>query len=216
MTAVLTPLIRHALLPLSVLALAATAQAGSAPTPGWNEATNGDFSGDGLTPNFVSLLAGGSTSVIGTTGRPAFGDPVDRDYFTITIPAGFELSALTVLPGTVPLINVGFIAVMNGSTFTVPPDTQSAAGLLGFSLYSENDVDTDILPSMGGATAQSLGATGFNPPLPAGNYAFWVQETGVGVATYGFSFAVTAVPEPATALTLLAGLALLGAALKRR
>ncbi len=202
-------LFRRIALPVGLLAMAAAAQAGGV---GWDESVNGDLSGDGLSPTFVNLLAG-DTTVRGVTGRAEFGSPVDRDYFTVVVPAGFELSALIVLPGTVPLVNVGFIAVMNGNTFTVPPDTQSAAGLLGFALYSENDIGNDILPAM---AIPALGSSGFTPPLPAGNYAFWVQETGVGVAPYGFSFAVTAVPEPATALSMLAGLALLAGALKRR
>ena len=216
----MTPTVRRVLqqfaLPAALMGLGAAAHAGVLPPPlplGWNESVNGDLSGDGLVPTFISLAGGAETSVIGATGRAVTGGPVDRDYFRINVPAGFELSALTVLPGTVPLINVGFIAVMNGSTFTVPPDTQSAEGLLGFALYSENDVGNDILPAMG---ISALGSIGFTPPLPAGNYSFWVQETGTGVAPYGFSFAVTAVPEPATALTLLAGLTLLAAALKRR
>ncbi len=203
-------LFRHAALPVTLLALASAAQAGV--PPGWNEALNGDLSGDGLAPTFISLAIG-DTIVRGTTGRPFAGGPVDRDYFSFTVPAGFELSSVTVLAGTVPLVNVGFIAVMNGSSFTVPPDAQSAEGLLGFALYSENDIGNDILPAMG---IPALGSTGFTPPLPAGSYSFWVQETGVGVAPYGFALAVTAVPEPATALTLLAGLALLGATLKHR
>lgn len=212
MTPQLSSLMRRAALPLSLLALATAAQAGGAPT-GWNEAVNGDLSGDHLAPTFVGLLAGGTTTVSGVTGRAVTGGPIDRDYFSISIPAGFELSSLTLLEGTVPLVDVGFIAVMNGSSFTVPPTTESAAGLLGFALYSENDIGNDILPAM---SIPALGSSGFTPPLPAGDYSFWVQETGVGVAPYGFAFAVTAVPEPATALSLLAGLALLAAALKRR
>lgn len=203
-------LFRRAALSAAMLFTAMMAQAGV--SSGWNEAVDGDLSGDGLAPSVVGL-APGTTFVRGVTGRAVAGGPVDRDYFTVSIPAGFELSSLTVLEGTVPLVDVGFIAVMNGSTFTVPPDTQSAAGILGFALYSQNDIGNDILPAMGIST---VGSTGFTPPLPAGAYSFWVQETGVGVAPYGFAFAVTAVPEPATALSLLAGLALLGAALKRR
>lgn len=207
------PFFRRIALPLALAALGGAAQAGSVPAAGWNEDANGDLSGNHLAPTFISLLEGGVTNVVGKTGRPLAGADVDRDYFTFTVPAGFELSSLTVLAGTVPLINVGFIALMNGSSFTVPPDTQSAEGLLGFALYSENDIGMDILPAM---AIPALGSSGFTPPLPAGSYSFWVQETGVGVATYGFGFAVTPVPEPATALTLLAGLALLAAAVKRR
>ncbi len=212
MKAHIRPLLRLAALPLSLLALAAAAQAGN-PAPGWNEAVNGDLSGNNLLPTFVTL-ASGQTTVSGLTGRAVPGGPVDRDYFTITVPAGFVLSSLTVLPGTEVLVEVGFIGMMSGSSFTVPPDAQSAAGMLGFRLYSENDIGNDILEPMG--LFPELGASGFSTPLPAGSYSFWVQETGVGVARYGFGFGVTPVPEPATALTLLAGLGLLAGALRRR
>ncbi len=208
-----TSFLRRTALSVSVLALCSAAQAGAQPASGWNEAVNGDLSTVGPSPTLVSLLAGGVTNVIGTTGASIAG-VVDRDYFTVNVPAGFELSSLSVLPGTQPLGSVGFIAVMQGSSFTVSPTSFSAVGLLGFALYGENDIGTDILPAMGIDTG--IGQTGFTPPLPAGNYSFWVQETGVGAAPYGFAFGVTAVPEPATALTLLAGLALLATAMKRR
>ena len=62
----------------------------------------------------------------------------------------------------------------------------------------------------------SPGAVGYTGSLPAGTYTVWVQETGTGVAAYGFDFSVSQVPEPASALMLLAGVAGLGLALKRR
>lgn len=197
----------------ALLALAAGAQAGSTPATGWDEAVNGDLTNNNLQPNVLNVNLGGFTIVRGTTGRAFAGGPIDLDYFTFTVPVGYELSAMMLLQGTVPLINSGFVGLMAGNSFTVPPTTQSAVGMLGISLYSENDIGTDLLPVMG---IPSIGSSGFTPPLPAGAYSFWVQETGIGVASYGFGFAVTPVPEPATVLTMLAGLALLGAALKRR
>ena len=55
------------------------------------------------------------------------------------------------------------------------------------------------------------GAIGFTPPLPAGDYTFWMQQTGANSATYQFDFIVT--PEPATAGLLFAAAVLL---LRRR
>jgi hypothetical protein len=202
--------LRRAAIPLALLCFSAAASAGSA--TGWNEAVNGDFSGDGLAPTFVSLGLG-SNLIRGTTGRAVTAGPVDRDYFSITVPAGHVLTSMEVLPGTVALFDGSFIGLMSGSAFTVPPTTSDATGLLGWTLFSENDVGEDLLPKM---ATPFFGSSGFTTPLPAGSYAFWVQETGVGTASYGFSLTVTAVPEPATALSLLGGLALLSAALKRR
>ena len=187
-----------------------TAHAGA--TAGWNEAVNGDFSNNGLAPNFVFLQEGISI-IKGTSGRAVIDGPVDTDYFTITIPEGFTLDSMEILPGTLSVGDGSFIALMVGPQFTVPPDTQSAQGMLGWSLFGDGNIGSDVLLFM---AAPSFGSSGYDTPLPAGQYSFWVQETGVGVATYVFAVQVTAVPEPATALTLLAGLGLLAGALKRR
>jgi PEP-CTERM motif len=191
----------------ALLGLAGTVQAAD-----WNEAVNGDLSGDGLVPTVLSVAAG-SNAVRGTTGREFAGGPVDRDYFTLTVPAGHELSELNVLAGTLTLGDGSFIGLMSGSTFTVPPTTQTANGLLGWTLFNENNIGDDLLGFM---STPNFGSSGFSPPLPAGSYSFWVQETAVGVSTYALSLTVTAVPEPATALFMLGGLAALAAARKRR
>lgn len=188
------------------------AQAGNALPVAWNEAVNGDFSGNGLSPTVVTL-AEGSNVVIGTTGRDGSTLLVDRDYFTITVPAGYEFVSMLVLPGTTDIGFGSFIGIMNGSSFTVPPDAATADGLLGWTLYDSGNIGGDLLAFM---SAPSLGSSGFQIPLPAGSYTFWVQETGVGVANYVFDLQLAPVPEPATALTMLAGLGLLGAALRRR
>jgi hypothetical protein len=204
------PLLRTASSAAALLLAVAAAPAGA--TLAWNEAVNGDFSNNRLAPTAVPLV-GGVNEIWGTTGRAVAGGPVDLDYFTITIPDGSVLSSLTVLEGTVPLGDVGFIALVEGNVFTVAPDTQSAAGLLGWFTYSESSVGQDILPQM---AFPSFGSTGFDVPLQAGTYSFWVQETGVGTAPYRFAFDVSPIPEPATALSLLAGLGLLAGALRRR
>lgn len=192
-----------ALVPFTLLALA-----GSVHAADWNEAVHGDLSGMGLAPTVLSLAAG-SNAVRGTTGRVVAGGPVDLDYFTITVPVGFELSELTVLAGTSVLGDGSFIGLMSGSSFTVLPTTPTAAGLLGWTLFSETNIGDDLLGFM---STPSFGSTGFASPLPAGSYSFWVQETAVGVSTYALSLTVTAVPEPSTALSMMAGLALLAAA----
>lgn len=198
-------------LPALTLALLGAAALPAGAT-GWNEALQGDFSNNGLAPTVVPLAAG-TQLVAGSTGRAVAGGPVDRDYFTVTIPAGFVLESMEILPGTASVGDGSFIGLMAGSSFTVPPDTGDASGLLGWTLYGEGNVGSDLLLFMSGP---SFGSSGFDVPLAAGTYSFWVQETGVGTATYRFAMTVSAVPEPATALSLLAGLGLLGAALRRR
>lgn len=180
--------------------------AGAHAATAWDEAVSGDLANVGTSPTAVSLGLG-SNIVTGTTGRSAAG-VVDRDYFNFTLPAGWQLDSLTVLPGTTFLgpSGLSFIAVQAGTQVTVNPTGGSATGLLGWWHYNVNDIGTNILPSIG----VGPGASGFVGSLPAGSYAFWIQETGTGTAAYNFDFSVSAVPEASTALLLMAGLAGLG------
>ena len=192
----------RALVPAVLAVCAASAQASVA----WDEATQGDFANGGLAPTALTL-GPGSNLVRGSTGRTA--GVVDRDYFRFTLPEGWQLDTLTVLPGSsfLGLGAASFIAVQAGPQLTVNPTGGSASGLLGWHHYSENDVGTDILGLMG----IGIGAIGFSGPLPAGTYSFWVQDTGTGVAEYRFDFAVSAVPEPAGWALALLGLGVLAA-----
>ncbi len=196
----------------SAAVLAAGLCASAQATTVWDEAVSGDLANLGATPTAVSFGLG-SNVIRGTTGRDAAG-VVDRDYFTFTVAAGWQLETLTVLPGSTFLggAAASFIGMQVGPVMTVDPDSGSATGLLGWWLYNENDIGNDILQQMG----SSPGAVGYTGALPAGTYTVWVQETGTGVAAYGFDFAVTQVPEPATALLMLAGVAGLGLGLRRR
>src|SRR4051812_34443130 len=82
----------------------------------YNEAVMGDFAGSGLTPTGGIVTSAGSNQILGTTGNT--GTP-DRDYFTVTIPTGLQLNAITVLPGTTAG-NLSFIGVQAGSQVTLP------------------------------------------------------------------------------------------------
>jgi len=168
----------------------------------WDESVSGDLANVGTGPTGVTLGLGSNT-VTGTTGRSAAG-VVDRDYFVFTLPTGWRLDFVTMLPGTTFLgpSGLGFIGVQAGTQVTVNPTGGSATGLLGWWHYNENDMGTDILPSIGAGPL----AIGFIGSLPAGSYAFWIQETATGTAAYNFDFGVSAVPEASTSLMLLAGL----------
>lgn len=196
-------------------ALAATLTAGltqvAHAATAWNETVSGDLANVGTSPTAVSLVAG-SNLMIGTTGRPG-GGAVDRDYFSFTLPAGFQLDTVTLLDGVfLGPGSASFIGVQAGPQVTVNPTGGSATGLLGWVHYGENDIGTDVLGLMG----IGFGATGFAGSLPAGTYSFWIQETGNGTAAYRFDFGVSVVPEPASALLLLGGVAGLLAARRLR
>lgn len=177
----------------------------------WNEAVSGDLANVGTSPTTVNFGLG-SNVITGTTGR--ISGVIDRDYFTFTLPAGWQIDTLTVLPGTTFLggASASFIGVQVGTQMTVDPESNSPAGLLGWWLYNENDINNDILQQMG----SSPGASGYVGSLPAGSYTFWVQENATGTAAYSFEFQVSQVPEPAAALMLLAGLGGLGLLRRRR
>lgn len=185
----------------TLLAFAGSAQAAVV----WDEAVDGDLSNSGLAPSFVALSAG-SNQVLGVTGRDVPGGTVDREYFSITVPVGHVLSAMLLLPGSGIIGGASFIGLQAGPLFTVPSNTPDATGMLGWWLYDVGTVGSDLLPLM---AVPSNGSSGFSVPLGAGNYSFWVQETGVGAAPYSFDLQVTAVPELPSLALLLAGLAAL-------
>lgn len=178
----------------------------------WDESVNGDLSNNGLVPSFAALVAG-SNELRGTTGRAFAGGPVDRDYLHITVPAGHVLQAVQVLAGTTTFGGGSFIGLQAGPQVTLPVDTFSAAGLLGWTLFGPDEIGTDILGAM---SLPANGSSGFEIPLPEGSYALWIQETGVASVSYALEFSVVAVPEAPTAAMLLGGLALLAGALRRR
>jgi len=196
---------------LCALLLLAGIVPGARAATAWDESISGDLSNVGTAPTIVSLDLG-SNILSGTTGRSTGG--VDRDYFVFTLPAGSQLDTLTLLPGSTFLgpSAVSFIAVQAGPQVTVSPTGGSAAGLLGWWHYGENDLGTDILPLIG----IGLGASGFTGSLQAGTYAFWIQDTGSGSAAYRFDFGVSAVPEPGVGLLLAGGLVVLQCLRQRR
>ena len=176
----------------------------------YNEAVSGDFSNVGLNPTSLGTLTLGSNQTLGTTGRGNAG--LDRDYFTFNVPSGLRLVSLIELPGTISG-GVSFIGLQAGSQVTLPTNTSSAAGLLGWTHYGPGDVNTDILPRMGIA---SNGSSGFTTPLGAGNYSLWIQDFNTGQFSYGFRFGVqAAVPEPGS-IALLVGVSAMGALMRRR
>ena len=168
----------------------------------WDEAIDGDISGDYMNPTQM-FTKGVNNHVIFTT----VGDnpEQDREYFTFTIAEGYELVSI-VLDGfdTDPESNLGFFGVASGTSFPTPPDAPDPTQLLGYALVGEADVGDDILQLMG----QGGGSIGFTGPLGPGSYTFWAQETGPSDDVWDLNFIVTEVPSPgALALIGVAGLA---------
>lgn len=179
-----------------------------------DESSDGDLGNTGTAPTDLGTLAAGSNIVYGTTGRNDLG-VVDRDYFVVTIPEHYSLMGLTILPGTTAggTRSVGFLAIEKGSQVTLPTNAASAAGLLGWIHYSPNDINHNVLAKIG---TPANGSSGFIPPLPAGQYAFWVQELSTGSYDYGFELQVAPVPEPGTMALCLTGAIACGVWFRRR
>lgn len=151
---------------------------------GYSEKKSGDLSDDGLNPTTVKLKLG-DNFISGKYGVK--NGVVERDYFTIKIPAGQQLAALFLEPETKVGFNVSFIGVQAGNQVTVPPVGGSPEDLLGWTHYGTADEGTDILPAIG----EGDGAQGFVPPLGPGTYSFWVQETSTCKCQYKFKYVVT-------------------------
>lgn len=170
----------------------------------WDEDSYGDLSDDRFDPTPL-YMPEGVWSLYAYSG--VYGEGIwDREYFTVTIPAGAQLSQL-ILVDYFGEDEAAFVGVQAGATMTVDPDNATPAELLGWYLFGPaiETLGTDYLPLIG----QGPGSIGFSPPLPAGQYTFWMQQAGP-ICNYQWDFVVT--PEPGS--LLLASLAL--AALFRR
>jgi hypothetical protein len=199
-----------------LLALALSLDAGAADL---DEAVAGDFSGDRDTPTRWVLdhastgSVPGSNVLTGITGR--IGGVVDRDYLHVVVPDGHEWVALRVGNQTTVGGGGSFIGLAAGPVMPLAPDAGDASGLLGFRVYTQADRNTDIFPAM---AAGGNGASGFDVPLPAGDYAVWIQELASGSYRYRLNFVLAPVPEPAVGLLAALGLATVAsvARLRRR
>lgn len=180
----------------AVLALSASASAQFSVV--WDEVTQGDISDDRFAPNAFTLVPGDNLFFGVIEGDDGMGG-LDRDYFTITVPAGFQLSQM-ILTGYLSADFAAFVGFQAGPIFQNPPDMVTPDDLLGWVLINPELIEQDLLPLMG---AQGQG---FTPPLGEGSYAFWVQQTGL-FTEWSASFVVEEVPAPGTAMVGLVGLA---------
>ena len=147
----------------------------------FDEETDGEISGDANSP--LSLqLADGSNVLNGTVVAS------DIDYVTVNVPAGSELSAINLVGYESAGNDQSFIGIQQGTVFTEPPVDTVVGNLLGFTLFGTALVGSDILPNIGSGD----GAQGFSGALPAGDYTFWIQETGDAPATWSLDLVVSA------------------------
>ena len=176
---------------LILLAASATAQAFI-----YDETTDPDLSGDRLVPTLLSAVPGNNLLVLTSASG-------DRDYFTFAVPTGYLLSSIFHLSYS-SNDNLSFFGLQSGSTLTEDPTSPNAANLLGYTHFGTGTANTEIIDELATSDSLPAPAQGFTAPLSAGNYTFWVQQTGES-ATYSFNFALTAVPEPQQWVLMLGG-----------
>lgn len=151
----------------------------NAPTALYDEATDGDITDDATNPLALDLQ-NGSNVINGTVIAG------DLDYVTVHVPAGHVLSALDLVDFD-STDDLSFIGIQRGTVFTEPPTETQVENLLGFTLIGPDVAGTDILPNIG----TGEGAQGFTAPLEAGDYTFWIQQTGPELVGYSLDLVVS-------------------------
>ena len=189
--------------PLAVAVLAMAPIAGlAAADVVYDEAIDGELSADPNAPTFINVGEGNNT-VIAVTDQ----DGDDRDIFTFNVAEGYELVGVLLDifdTNTDDPANLGFIGFSAGDVLGTDPLAPNPSVLLGYALVNIGDSGTDIFDLMSGGG----GSQGYDGPLGAGDYTFWLQETSPSADDWAVTFVINQVPSPgALALLGMAGLA---------
>ncbi|MEL6796369.1 MAG: GC-type dockerin domain-anchored protein, partial [Planctomycetota bacterium] len=158
-----------------------------------NETVDGDLADD---PNAPSALAFelGSNVVEGRVNLSNDTANGDRDFITLSVPAGQALTGLTLLNWDPN--NIGFIAVNAGSTGFVPSGATNAQFLAGVLVDTSNEEDNLLSNFVSQSVTQnSLSAA----ELTEGDYTFVIQQTSDLTQDYALDFVLTEVDAPCLA-----------------
>lgn len=146
-----------------------------------DEASDGDLSDDPDNPTPLAIDAGANV----ITGQ-ATDIPLDRDIITLNVPDGLEITAIELTQFdliSTPSDGGMLVALEQGSQIT---DFNSSAALRGFVIAGVapgTEVGDDLLDDLGG------------PPLDAGPWTVWMQNTG-SVTDYQLTVTAVAVGPP--------------------
>jgi len=175
---------------------------------------NADLLNNTGSPPTTLTVSPGINELFGKTGKAPNADP---DYFTFNVPGGYELVSIAVLHDhTSPALGgLEFLGLQAGNQFTAGSTPSLMLGYLHFDEDSGEILDDLSVPR---SPMQGVApTTGFSTPLGAGDYSFWVQDTGAAEAPYGLSFEIRSVPDAGPGLLSSAGVtgAILAAARRR-
>lgn len=148
----------------------------------FDETIDGDASDDPNAPTVLAIALGDNT-VAGEVNLSNDTANGDRDFFTITVPAGTALTRLDLVDwGTT---NPGFIAVNAGATGFVPSGATNGSFLAGVHA-SDAFIGDDLLDRFqdSSVTLNSLGTDTLGP----GDYTFVVQQTSNVTQPYLLNF----------------------------
>ncbi|MEO0509270.1 MAG: hypothetical protein AAF065_05380 [Verrucomicrobiota bacterium] len=153
-----------------------------------DESVSGDLSGSFSNPDAFTLNLGINTVIgeIGANGNTGATDGTDADYFTFTVDPGLELTSINIDAYTPASGNNGsgsFFAYTIGDSFS----GQGIGDIAGNLIFSASS--GEVLDDL---------QQGSSTPLAAGDYSFWLQETGSTTVDYQISFTTAVVPEPST------------------
>jgi len=136
----------------------------------YDENTDGDLSESFDAPDGPFKLYPGNNIIISEQR----GEPRDIDYFSVSVPEGYELSALNLTDYAAASENLAFIGIVVGGSFTTDENSTGADDLLGGKVYGSQDLNMNILPDIGNLQD----AQGFSDHLTAGVYSIWLNQTG--------------------------------------
>jgi PEP-CTERM motif len=178
----------------------------------YNEAVNGDLPESSGFP--VLTLAVGTNDVLGTSfvNFPSGGpNTADFDSFEFIVPAGLMLTDISYAP-TVTLDTTGE-PTLRMEAFLDIVSPLSAAACQEFYIINQTSIGPTCLVPPGNT---------FNSPLPLGANTYLLFEgqfaalTGETDWSYDWTLTVAPVPEPASMVSVGAGIFLLGIAAARR
>lgn len=175
-----------------------------APLSSYDESIDGELSIEQASPTPISLSAG-SNIITGSTSN----DPLDRDFFTFTVPEGATVSEIVLQnyqwgDGNQSIENYGdsYFALTEGNSVpSISNDLETdsefdVSKLIDNFAAEESEVGQDLLePGVGKAASGNnrLGSGELGP----GTYTVWYQETGANT-TYTFNVVLDTPPTGVT------------------